>query len=232
MPNRTGIARGATSNAVTLISFWTRALFLAGLTLNVLSQADAATINATSVSFADVASAIALAADGDTVVVPAGTASWTSILLITKGITLQGAGNDATVILDDVPRTLANEGGSIIAASSTPSQSFRLTGFTFRNGSLTTAGSGTVRISGASTVPSVRVDHCHFDSLYCNQGIQIFGWLYGVIDHCVFDMWQATGSVTVSHNTWGNQVSGWGSWACVSLRRLTRQAILSSLGSA
>ncbi len=213
MPNRTGITHGATSKAVTLTCFWARPLLLAGLALNFLSQADAAIINAASVSFADVASAIALASDGDTVVVPGGTVSWTSILLVTKGITLQGAGNDATVILDDVPRTLANEAGSIIAISSTPTQSFRLTGFTFRNGSLTTTGSGTIRLSGTSTVPSVRVDHCHFDSLHCDSDIQIFGWLYGVIDHCVFDMSQATGAVTVSHNSWGNQPSGWGSWA-------------------
>src|SRR5205807_1642349 len=53
--------------------------------------------------------------EGDTVTVPAGTASWTSTLSITKGITLQGATSissslsspvvtDKTIILDDVPR--------------------------------------------------------------------------------------------------------------------------------
>lgn len=67
-------------------------------------QVQAATIKAKSVSFEDVSSAVASAKDGDTVTIPAGTASWTSALLITKGITLQGAGNDSTVILDDIPR--------------------------------------------------------------------------------------------------------------------------------
>jgi hypothetical protein len=47
-------------------------------------------INAGSPSLADVKNAIASAADGDTVIVPAGTAAWTSTVTITKGITIQG----------------------------------------------------------------------------------------------------------------------------------------------
>src|SRR6266403_1584090 len=63
----------------------------------------AAVITAKSVSFPDVAAAVGAATDGDTVAVPAGTESWTSTLVITKGITLQGGGDDKTVILDDIP---------------------------------------------------------------------------------------------------------------------------------
>ena len=74
-----------------------------------------ATVEAKSPALADVKSAIASAHEGDTVTVPAGEASWTSTLVITKGITLQGAtsigGNlsspvvtDKTIILDDIPR--------------------------------------------------------------------------------------------------------------------------------
>src|SRR6476661_3611184 len=63
----------------------------------------AAVITAKSVSYPDVAAAVGAATDGDTVAVPAGTGSWTSTLVITKGITLQGGGDDKTVILDDVP---------------------------------------------------------------------------------------------------------------------------------
>src|SRR2546423_5972242 len=50
-----------------------------------------ATVEAKSAELADVKAAIGAAREGDTVTVPAGTASWTSTLLITKGITLQGA---------------------------------------------------------------------------------------------------------------------------------------------
>jgi hypothetical protein len=204
---------GMTSRGNTLMSVRGYAVLAASLTLSVLSQAQADIINANSVSLVDVTSAIALASDGDTVVVPAGTASWPSILQITKGITLQGADNDATVILDNVPRTQSNQGGSVIAMAVTPSQSFRLTGFTFRRGSLTSSSGGTIRLSG--TCPTVRVDHCHFDQLYTDHVIQIFGWLYGVIDHCVFDMKpEGPGaSIWVSHEAWGGEASGWGSWA-------------------
>src|ERR1051326_289009 len=74
------------------------------LLMSVSAHARAATITATSASFKDVASAVSSAHDGDVVVVPAGTASWTTTLNIAKGITLEGAGNDKTVILDDLPR--------------------------------------------------------------------------------------------------------------------------------
>ena len=45
---------------------------------------DAAEINAQSASRTDVGAAVALANDGDTVLVPAGSATWTSTLTVTK----------------------------------------------------------------------------------------------------------------------------------------------------
>src|SRR5713226_8536946 len=75
-----------------------------GIAMIFCGQADATTVTAKSVSLADVGSAVGSAREGDTVMVPAGTASWTSTLTITKGITIEGAGNDKTVILDDLPR--------------------------------------------------------------------------------------------------------------------------------
>ena len=56
------------------------------LFLAVLRSGDAATVNAKSVSFADVNTAVGLAKDGDIVTIPAGTATWTSTLSVTKGI--------------------------------------------------------------------------------------------------------------------------------------------------
>ena len=230
---------------------------VAGILMTVLGQAEAATINAKSVSLPDVSSAIASAHDGDTVVVPPGTASWTSTLTIAKGIMLEGAGNDKTVILDEVPREESREqparrsqpegpkqqsperpGGAVSAqpmappgqarrkvGSSrglmkiqlTPSQSFRLTGFTFRYGS------STMRVTDAllhidGTCPSVRVDHCHFDQLY-RVGILFQGWIYGVVDHCRWDGRANAGTVQamVVNNgaTWGGGANNYGdgSWA-------------------
>ena len=180
------------------------------------SRAQAATITARSVSFTDVASAVGLAKDGDLVVVPAGTAGWTSTLTLAKGIQLEGAGNNATVILDNIPRTTGGGAVPIISGKFTATQSFRLTGFTFRYGSVTTATDGSIVLSGTSQ--GIRVDHCHFDQLYTGHNVELFGCLYGVIDHCVFDIRNGIGGGTtatalVTHANWGNNVSGWGSWA-------------------
>ena len=55
-------------------------------------------IQAASPSYADVVAAISTANAGDTVLIPAGKATWTSQLVITKGIHLIGAGIGNTVI--------------------------------------------------------------------------------------------------------------------------------------
>lgn len=68
-----------------------------------LGELQGTTIEAKSASLADVRAAVASARDGDTVTVPAGTATWTATLDITKNITLQGAGPDSTTIIDAVP---------------------------------------------------------------------------------------------------------------------------------
>ena len=65
-------------------------LALSALFFAASGAAQATTINARSPSLTDVRTAIASAADGDTVIVPAGTAVWRDTLTITKGITLQG----------------------------------------------------------------------------------------------------------------------------------------------
>src|SRR5437764_445785 len=62
----------------------------AALLLAVSGTAQAGTINARSPSFADVSTAVASAHDGDTVIVPGGTASWTRTLVINKAIRLLG----------------------------------------------------------------------------------------------------------------------------------------------
>jgi hypothetical protein len=64
---------------------------LAGTLIICSGQLGATTINARSVAYADVAAAVALARDGDTVIVPAGTADWSATLTVTKGIKIQGA---------------------------------------------------------------------------------------------------------------------------------------------
>lgn len=228
------------------------------------SETQAATVTAKSASLTDVSSAVASACDGDTVIVPEGTATWTSMLTITKGITLQGATTitgpssnprmtDKTVILDDIPRPnragppaakrsspqkaqtqgppraafgkaspLRRQAGAgispkqgIVRVQLTPTQSFRLTGVTFRQGSLTTkAMGGGLRIEG--TCPSVRVDHCRFDGLVSAPNMTVKGQIFGVIDHCIFDLNHKGGNIQpfqIYHDSWGGYSHGDGSWA-------------------
>ncbi len=217
-------------------------------------QAKGATVEAKSPALADVKSAIASAHDGDTVMVPAGEASWTSPLVITKGITLQGATSiegpsrspavtDRTVVLDDLPRQSHSRPGpkqqqglsqkrtafadatlfrgqgpgakpipAVALVQLGPNQCFRLTGFTFRYGSVTgIVDKALLCIKG--TCPSVRVDHCRFDQLYDNPFVMTHGQIYGVVDHCVFDERPRALTFQVYHDGWGGHTHGDGSWA-------------------
>src|SRR5262245_6204409 len=97
--------------------------------------ADAATIQAQSCSSTHVQAAIALANDGDTVAVPAGICTWTSMLLVTgKAITIQGAGRNLTVIIDGVPAPASGAKPPAFRWNTKPTGISRLTGFTFDGG--------------------------------------------------------------------------------------------------
>ena len=107
--------------------------------------AQAKTITAVTPSLFDVTKAIGSAVDGDTVIVPAGTATWTAKLAITKGITLKGqttvasagtsspTATDLTIIKDHTPAT-----GPIIRVTS--NAFFKMVGLTFVPGTRTTIG--------------------------------------------------------------------------------------------
>ena len=91
-----------------------------------LSTSWGATRTAATPSFSDVAAAVSQAADGDTVQVPGGSATWSSTLdLGSKGINLIGAGSSSTVI--------TNNAGCLIKSSGTASKLIRVSGFRFNN---------------------------------------------------------------------------------------------------
>src|SRR4051812_15663515 len=122
----------------------------------------AATYFAATPDVTAIQSKINLAQDGDTVVVPAGTAHWTQTLEITKNITVRGAGIGKTVIYDDVPRAPQVHTVRVVLAKNLP---FRLTGFDFRGDANVTKsnGGGVFRFRGMHGVTSkFRLDHCSF----------------------------------------------------------------------
>src|SRR5450432_4491626 len=99
---------------------------LAGVFLGLcwnLAPAAAATQPAVSPRYEDVLAAVALAQSGDTVQVPAGSATWTLTLnLGSKAISLIGAGVGSTII--------TNNAGNLIKSSNTTNNPVRISGFT------------------------------------------------------------------------------------------------------
>jgi hypothetical protein len=88
---------------------------------------ESSTINAASCSYEDVLSAITAAQSGDTVLVSAGSCAWNSTLIITKGITLQGAGIDQTILKGQV--VLLTFSPDSVAVSN--HDTLKIEGFTF-----------------------------------------------------------------------------------------------------
>jgi hypothetical protein len=186
-----------------------------------LITASADTHTAANCSQAAVQAAISAAGAGDTVAIPAGTATWTSPISwnAPANVTLQGAGSqsvtgggDVTVLIDNIARGSSDSGLLEITTSGTGG--FRITGITFQgsgsSGAVTWHGS--VRIYGTSQ--QFRMDHVHFK--YINAiAMDIAGWLYGVMDHNLFDMVAGTtnNGVRIEHGEWGGKSYGDGSWA-------------------
>ncbi len=148
--------------------------------------------------------AVNAAQDGWTVLVPAGTNTWTSTLSINKAIQLIGAGIGQTIIVDGGANALQ------LISWNTASNTFpRLSGFTFQGNGNGIAWSGSVVVGG--TCHSFRVDHCQFNLLK-QYDIWFGGWVYGVVDHCTF-ITAGTMGIEVKHNAYGGYGYGDGSWA-------------------
>lgn len=179
-----------------------------GIILTLLSQiqAGAAVINAASPSFGNVSTAIALAANGDTIVIPAGTATWTSTLTIGKAITLQGAGVGQTIIKDGLTGTTLLMSWAIPANFAS-----RLTGIEFQNVART-GGIIVMEFRGSNVNGStLRVDHCSFNQI---QGTVNFETIIGVVDHNTFVIAPVASAIRINDTQWNDptQLSGDKSW--------------------
>lgn len=155
------------------------ALIALGLGISLL-PAQAATRTAASPSLADVSTAIAASADGDTVNIPAGSATWTSALSLTKAITLKGAGSASTKI--------SANGITMLSVSLTADKPVRISGINFNNATGTTV--PTLILAGknyrgvGTTITAFRIDRCNFNN--GKRAVNPNGWCYGVIDHNTF----------------------------------------------
>lgn len=187
------------------------ALLLLLLVFGLTAGAQAATINATSPSRADVGNAVAAAANGDTVVIPAGTATWTTGLTLTKAITLQGAGIGRTIIRDAIAS------GYVINCTLVADRVTRITGIEFNDNGA--AADWRFRFSGTSIDGRrLRVDNCKFDSL--SGPVFLFYTVLGVIDHNVIIGRSSGVPAFLGHiinSSWGYaaDVPAWGDGAFV-----------------
>jgi len=197
---------------------------LAALLFAASGAAQAKTIPALSPSLFDVTKAIGSAVDGDTVIIPAGTATWTSQLAITKAITLMGKTTTDSLAGTAVDQTIIQynltNSTPLIAVKSVLGKSYRISGFTFRSISTVPSANGFIVLLGQSQ--AVRLDNCHFALTTTPaqaQCIRVAGGVYGVADHNVieqgrtqtFGFYNGNPSADTFGNTTWSQPTAWGS---------------------
>lgn len=156
-------------------------------------RAMGATITASSPAYADVSNAVASAASGDTVRIPAGGATWTNYLLVRTPISLIGAGTNATHITNDIPPfSPYGSGAFLIVLAPTNDAPIRVSNLRIC-GNWTNGGGGILVDQYRSTFPgpkptqlsTYRVDKVAFDYCY-PRAFQANGRAFGVVDHCLF----------------------------------------------
>jgi len=156
------------------------ALFAISFCFALSSQA--ATWTAAGVDRTSVASALTSASSGDTVIIPAGSATWSSGITITKGITINGAGTNSTQILNSQALVNGTEQSLFQIAPTTDSP------ITIKNIRFTQAAGGVNcainSFPGGAVLPTkVRITSCVFESF--NFAIMSRS-MFGVVDHCEF----------------------------------------------
>ncbi len=139
--------------------------------------------------------AINAAKDGDTVLLPEGTAVWkkgwnAGHWAKMKAITIQGAGIDKTIIRTDTTRA---GGDKAFVLNGVEGKPFRITGITFDGTGCPDAGTWAGEIVIGGNCKNFRVDHCKF--LNMDQMMTITGDTYGLIDHCYFHALEKKGGL-------------------------------------
>lgn len=166
---------------LTRISSWLLAILLLGS-----FQLQAGDVAASSCSSADVNTAIGTAVDGDTVIVPSGSCTWSAQVLIpnTKGVSLQGAGIGSTIITDNLTTDdilqLDVAGGNAVVD---------ISGFTFDANSIIKTGSRAVIAFTGSGLDRFRIHDIKIINIRSN-GISWDGngsEISGLIDNCTME---------------------------------------------
>jgi FG-GAP-like repeat len=151
------------------------------------------------------------AQNGDTIMLPAGTFTWTTAVRLSKAITLQGKGIGRTIIRDAF-QTRAVLGWHL---EETANGAARLTGIEFQDGGRTqtaTSPGGVITIIGSNTNGTTfRWDHCKMIGL---NGAMTLNTVIGVVDHNVIQS-SYGGGFCIWGSYWNNDPAGYGdrSWS-------------------
>lgn len=161
---------------------------------------------AASCSQAEVQNAINSASVGSIVTVPSGNCSWSTPVILSKAITLQGAGIDATTITG-----ASNQEGTALSVTANATLNTTIKGFTFNN-SGSQSYMGTIKTNGAySNTGTIRITGNKFNtgslngfgrvtiSAYNNQAL--------LIDHNTFNI--AGSAPTETMHLMGDGAASW-----------------------
>jgi hypothetical protein len=185
------------------------------LVMAAAEQASAATIASGTCSRSDVSSAIGRANDGDTVVVPPGTCTWSPTLtIVNKSISLVGAGIGQTII-DGIDGSTYGRGTALDWTLKATGLA-RLSGFTWRGSAGAQGYAGGTILSFRGYTTNFRFDHNRVEAT-TTGGIQTWGHVSGVGDHnelvCV-SCGQAH-LIQATHSNWsGAETSNCGPLTC------------------
>jgi len=173
-----------------------------------VADSQGASIASATCSYVDVSTAVTSASVGDTINVPAGACTWSSTLIINKGISLIGAGVGNTIITSNASLLIDYE-----ASNPATNALFRVSGFTFdfgaglRNGISLYAGNTLVLQT------KVRIDNNRFQNIAQNSTQVMYiklGKVRGVIDHNYFTAATYFSRSNGDGNDYG--VSLWNNW--------------------
>ena len=147
------------------------------LTLSGLAQCPSQVCNAATAGLTDVRAAVTTAVNGDKVVLPPGSVSWTDVLTITKNISIQGAGDDqADATPDPTKATIINGPGNSkgqfinVTFTQTDDPINRISGLVLNATQAAANSGGEIVVNGTSYMHLVggivkggcRVDHIRF----------------------------------------------------------------------
>lgn len=151
---------------------------------------------------------------GDTVIIPAGTETWTSNVFVTKGIHLRGSGIGQTILTDNITKDGTVDSIFLRVQVNSP-QRFELSGFTLI-GEATDPGNnlGHIRLEGTSTAPNHKIHDIRVDTP-TSPFITMIGYVLGVMYLIDFNGPANNQSylIRVFHTSMGGGDYGDGSWA-------------------